>query len=217
MSCGLCERELRGDQAEHHLCSRCARAAAERLERMPRLYDALAAFLQPSGRRPELGRTPRDEAPLPLSEPVLSLRGPGGIVGVLEDWHTALWADLGWGEPRRPSSIGARVGAAAAALGTNLLWIASSWPAAGDFARELRNLEAEVLSIVDPPERTVRLGHCPAVYEDGVICGAVLRVPPGAADVHCRWCGATYPPGAWLSLAAAQAGVDAAAARPSHA
>lgn len=195
-SCGLCERDL-----EHgYLCPGCALGTAQRLDRMPRLYEALAAFLQPSGRRPEFGRSRPAEAPLPISEPVFNLRGPGGMVGVLEDWRSAMQADRGWGEPAVEGSVERRIVVAARALAINLEWIAASWPMAGAFAEEIRDVEWDVASIVNPPERSLRLGNCPAVYEDGVVCGAVLRVPAGTAKVECRWCGTAYPPETWLEL-----------------
>lgn len=225
--CGLCERALHGDQAGHYLCPGCTRATAERLARMPKLYEALAAFLPPSGRRPELGRAQGVEAPLPVSEPVLNLRGPGGIVGVLEDWRSALHADLNWSEPRPRGSIEERIGAAASGLHTNVLWISSSWPMAGAFAEELRDLERSVLSVVNPPERTRRLGNCVELTADGSQCGAVLRVADGVTEVRCAWCGAVWPPDTWMTLARLQqaatppvgAPVEAGAAEghPSHA
>ncbi|MCP9209308.1 hypothetical protein [Streptomyces cucumeris] len=207
MDCQLCERELHGDAAAH-LCPGCTRATGERLDRMPKLYAALAAFLAPSGRRPELGRTQAVDAPLPVAEPVLSLRGPGGIVGVLEDWRSALHADLGWSEPKPRGSIEDRITAAAAGLHTNVLWIASSWPMAGAFAEELRDLERSVLSVVNPPERTRRLGSCIALTADGSPCGAVLRVAHGVTEVRCRWCGTAWPPDTWVTLARAPQPVD---------
>jgi hypothetical protein len=199
-SCGLCERDLE----QGHLCPGCTLGTARRLDRMPRLYEALAAFLQPSGRRPEFGRSRAAEAPLPISEPAFNLRGPGGIVGVLEDWRSAMQADRGWGEPVREGDTERRVAVAARALSMNLEWIAASWPMAGPFAEEIRGLERDVASIVNPPERSLRLGNCPAVYEDGVVCGAVLRVPAGTAEVVCRWCGCAYPPSTWLELRSLQ-------------
>ncbi|MEU9793804.1 hypothetical protein AB0E27_24785 [Streptomyces sparsogenes] len=202
-ACGLCERELRGD-AEAYLCPGCTRATGERLDRMPKLYAALAAFLAPAGRRPELGRAQGVEAPLPVAEPVLTLRGPGGIVGVLEDWRSAMQADRGWGPPAVQGATEERVRAAARGLSLNLEWIASSWPMAGAFAEEIRNLERSVLAVVNPPERTIRLGNCTAPLEGDAVCGAVLRVPPGVAEVRCRWCGAAYPPSSWWELARAQ-------------
>lgn len=195
-SCGRCDREL-----EHgYLCGGCALATARTLDRMPRLYGALAAFLHPGGRRPELGRSRPAEAPLPISEPAFNLRGPGGIVGVLEDWRSAMQADRGWGQPVIEGTVERRIFRAARGLSQNLEWIAASWPMAGAFAEEIRGLERDGISIVNPPERSLRLGNCPAVYEDGVVCGAVLRVTAGTAKVECRWCSTVYPPDTWLEL-----------------
>ncbi|WP_455359995.1 hypothetical protein [Streptomyces sp. SYSU K21746] len=201
-SCGLCERDLQ----DGYLCPGCTRATDERLGRMQGLYAALAAFLQPGGRRPELGRSNRVHAPLPIVEPVLNLRGPGGIVGILEDWRSAMQSDRGWGEPAIPGNTEERIKKAARGLSQNLEWIASSWPMAGAFAEEIRGLERSVLSVVSPPESSFRLGNCPAVFADGVICGAVLRVPHGTAKVECKWCNTVYPPESWLALAANQWG-----------
>jgi LSD1 subclass zinc finger protein len=207
--CGLCERELHGS-AQAYLCSGCTRATGERLDRMPRLYVALAAFLQPGGRRPELGRARGAEAPLPVSEPVLNLRGPGGIVGILEDWRSAMQADRGWGPPAVTGTTEERVRTAARGLSLNLEWIASSWPMAGAFAEEIRNLERSVLSVVDPSERTRRLGNCIELMANGSQCGAVLRVAHGATEVRCAWCGAVWPPETWTTLARLQQTSDAA-------
>jgi hypothetical protein len=196
---------------EHgYLCPGCTLGTAQRLDRMPKLYEALAGFLHPGGRRPELGRSRPAEAPLPIAEPAFNLRGPGGIVGVLEDWRSAMQADRGWGEPAIAGTVERRLFQAARGLSQNLEWIGASWPMAGAFAEEIRSLERDVLSIVDPPEPSLRLGNCPAVFEDGVVCGAVLRVPVGTAKVECQWCRTAYPPETWLHLAACQAGASAA-------
>ncbi len=198
--CGLCEKPL----SEGYLCSGCTLATARRLDRMPRLYGALAAFLHRSARGPaQYGRTQAVDAPLPAYEPALTLRGPGGIVGILEDWRTAMQADRGWTEPDCTGLTERRVIRAARALAMNLDWIASSWPAAGAFAEEIRDLERDVASIVNPPEpaqRGRRIGACPAVYPSGTICGAVLRHYPGEASVTCRWCGCVFPPATWMGL-----------------
>jgi hypothetical protein len=198
--CGLCERGL-----EHgYLCPGCTLGAARALDRMPRLYEALAAFLQPGGRRPEYGRSRPSEAPLPIAEPVFNLRGPGGMVGVLEDWRAAMQADRGWGEPAIEGTVERRVVVAARALSINLEWIAACWPMAGAFAEEIRGMERDVASIVNPPVPSLRIGTCPAVYEDGQVCGAVLRVPAGTAEVRCAWCSVRYPPETWLTLRSLQ-------------
>lgn len=163
-------------------------------------YVALSAFLAPA-RRDVHGRRMRAvEAPLPVSEPVLDLRGPGGMVGVLEDWRSALHADLGWSEPVRRGTVHERVTEAAARLTDNVLWVASSWPLAGAFAEEIRDLERAVLSIVGPPEKTRRIGQCPTLQSDGTRCGAILRAPHGVTEVCCPWCRTAHPLHTWYAI-----------------
>jgi hypothetical protein len=202
--CGLCEQQL-----EHgHLCPSCTRATTQRLDRMPKLWAALAAFLAPSsGGSPQYGRTRPAEAPLPVRENVLNLRAAGGIAGILEDWRAAMQADRGWGPPVVETDIGRRVAVAARALAMNMDWIASSWPLAGQMAHEIRGLERDVLTIVDPEDpderrhrRGTRIGYCVAQFPDGEVCGAVLRAYPGEATLTCRWCATVYEPKDYLML-----------------
>jgi len=131
------------------------------------------------------------------------MRGPGGIVGVLEDWRSAMHDARRWPAPALSVGIAHRVTAAAAALSYSMDWVARSWPAAGDFARDIRDLHASAASIVHPrlaEERGTRLGHCPAEHADGTLCGAVLRHFPGERTVACRWCGYIYEPHEWGRL-----------------
>lgn len=207
--CGLCEQQLEYDG---YLCPGCTRATLQRLDRMPKLWAVLAAFLAPgSSTSPHYGRTRPAEAPLPVREHVLNLRAAGGIAGVLEDWRAAMQADRGWGPPATPAAVDRRVTAAARGLAMNMDWIASEWPEAGPFAQEIRALEQDVLTIVDPedPEelrhrRGTRIGHCVAALPDTTVCGAILRAYPGEALLTCRWCGAEYGPEQYLLLKALQ-------------
>ncbi|MGW3427524.1 hypothetical protein ACWDHW_06145 [Streptomyces melanosporofaciens] len=195
--CLLCERPYR----DGYLCPGCARSTVERLARMGSLYAALAAYLAPVRRAGHGGRGRRAEAPLPVSERVLNLRGPGGIVGVLEDWRSALHADLGWSEPVPHGTVQERVTEAAARLTDNVLYVASSWPLAGEFAAEIRTLERDALSVVSPAEKkTRRLGRCPTLQTDGTRCGAVLRIAEGEKSARCPWCREEYPSDTWYSL-----------------
>ncbi|GHF74077.1 hypothetical protein [Streptomyces thermodiastaticus] len=202
--CGLCEQQL-----EHgHLCPGCTRATTQRLERMPTLWNVLAAFLAPgSSGSPLAGRTRPAEAPLPVRENVLTLRAAGGIAGILEDWRAAMQADRGWGPPAVPVDVGRRVTVAARALAINMDWIASDWPLAGQMAHEIRGLERDVLTIVDPEDPDerrhrygTRIGYCVAALPDGEVCGAVLRAYPGEATLTCRWCATAYQPKDYLML-----------------
>jgi hypothetical protein len=207
-TCGLCERQL-----EHgYLCPGCTLATTQRLDRMPLLWDALVAFLAPGGGvAPQYGRTRAAEAPLPVRENVLNLRAAGGIAGVLEDWRDAMQADRGWGVPAVPADVGRRVVVAARALSMNIEWIAAAWPLAGEMALEVRGLERDVLSIVDPEDpidrrhrHGTRIGLCVAQFVDSEVCGAVLRSYPGEETLTCRWCATEYGPDDYLMLKALQ-------------
>jgi hypothetical protein len=74
-----------------------------------------------------------------------------------------------------------------------LEWVVVHYPAAGELAREVRELEAQLRSLVgDPIPRRQRIGLCVAVTDDqGTVCGAVLSRLPGE-PVQCRWCGTAY-------------------------
>jgi hypothetical protein len=187
-------------ETESQLCPGCTRGLRDRLDRMPQLHQALAAWLAPGSRRPELGHAPAIEAPLPVREQVLNLRGPGGIVGILEDWHAAIHDARGFTTPTRAGDIPARIHRAAAAIQRNLTWISLTWEQGPDLAREIRQAENQAIAVIDPPEHTVPLGPCPADMGDGQICGATIRVPAGTQEVRCRACGTDYPPEAWLNL-----------------
>jgi hypothetical protein len=205
--CDLCEApEVEG----YRLCSGCARATLVRLRRAPRLYRALAMLLPPAARPPRLdaGRGSAGSAPpLPISVELLDLRGPGGMVGVLEDWHAALAADRGWGVPVVRGSIETRLNFAVRRLAASIEWIAASWPAAGDFAREIRDMEHGALSMISPPEPGRRLGYC-ATAVDGVLCGSVVRLQPGETVAMCAWCQTPWGPDRWMELRAAQGQVE---------
>jgi hypothetical protein len=109
------------------LCNPCTTHLHQRLTRMQPLYAALSGFLAPTGRRPEYGTAPATEAPLPVRTEVLDLRGPGGIVGILEDWRAAAHAARGFTPPDAAGLIPTRIEAAACALQANMSWISLTW------------------------------------------------------------------------------------------
>ncbi|MGW0169533.1 hypothetical protein ACWDWT_30810 [Streptomyces sp. NPDC003343] len=188
-SCGMCERDLEAG----FLCPGDALALAERLERMPKLYDALAGFLAPAVRAAtERVSVKMTEAPLPVDEAVLDLRY-GGIALVLEQWRSDVQRVRGWGEPAVTGDVAERVLRAARWLGMELPWIADCYPAAGDLAREVKELESSVLSIVGAlPDRGRRVGQCVAVDSSGVVCGATIRHQAGQTRLVCEWCHCVY-------------------------
>lgn len=195
--CGLCEQQL-----EHgHLCPGCARSTTERLDRMPKLYAALAGFLSPATRASaEFVSRSHAGASLPVDEAVLDLRY-GGIALVLEGWRSDVQRVRGWGEPSTEGSVEGRVLRAARWLSMELSWIAASYPAAGDLAREIRHLEGAALSVVGAaPDRGRRIGTCVAVDASGAVCGAVLRHRQGETRLVCPWCTCVYEDRDFLML-----------------
>ncbi|MGW1930444.1 hypothetical protein [Streptomyces sp. NPDC001919] len=201
--CQMCDTH----PTDGYLCRGCTRTLAEQLLRMPALYRALAAFLSPAARgATHGGRRPAAEAPLPVTEHVLDLRGPGGMVGILEKQRAELHAARGWAAPVLGVGILNRVALAAGALAHSADWAAESWSEAGDFARVIRDLHGAAASVVHPrldEERGTRIGMCPKLVSedegDGV-CGGVLRHYPGDQAVTCRWCGARFGPSEWSAL-----------------
>jgi hypothetical protein len=199
-ACGLCDRALE----DGYLCPGDTLALAERLGRMPKLYEALAGFLAPVSAPPGERVSGSGGSRLPVNEAVLDLRY-GGIALVLESWLSDVQSCRGWGEPVVVGGMEHRVRQAARSLGANLEWIASSYPAAGDLAREVRELEGSALSIVGVTrERGRRIGQCVAADASGVVCGATIRHLPGETVLVCPWCGYVYEEREFLTLARLQ-------------
>ncbi|MFC8361107.1 hypothetical protein ACFUIY_14690 [Streptomyces griseorubiginosus] len=210
MICTLCTKT---DLEHGSLCPGCTRDTLDRLRRLPRLWAALEDWLTPgaTGTAQYGGRVRRVEAPLPLSEEVLDLRAGGGIVGVLEDWHTAVCDARDLPVPARAAALQSRITAAAAALADHIHFIAL-WEQGGQLAREVAHLVDRVRTVVqpgraldEPPEPTY-LGRCiAAVDEDGTACGHRLYADM-TRTVQCGLCLCLYPPETWLALRYLQPG-----------
>lgn len=207
MNCLVCTRALDGTA---RLCPGCTRSLDVRLADLPRQY-LLLGLDENLQRRRSGDRGPvavvRD-APMPLSETALTLRAEGGIVTVLEGWRRQMQAARGWGAPAEGGPYDRRVRDAARGLRMSLEWIAAEWDDAGDLAHEIRELTARCRAVTDPADPAQRprlLGRCVAVYDDGTVCGANVRLQHGASVAQCRWCQTEYPPTTWFDLHAAQA------------
>ncbi|MFI5685873.1 hypothetical protein [Streptomyces sp. NPDC051636] len=200
MICTLCDTH----ELEYgSLCHSCTRATHERLQRLPRMWASLDAWLAPgtTGSAQYGGRVRRAEAPLPVDSEVLDLRAGGGIVGVLEDWREAVYEVRGWAMPDRAASLAHRVTIAAADLDSHLDWI-SRWYAGEAFGWDIRRLVHRVRRVVQPgrdADEPTLLGHCIAVDPAGTVCGARLYADMGK-PVQCEWCLCEYPPHTWLAL-----------------
>lgn len=191
--------------AGEHICPRCRSATAGRLRRLPVLYRLLQPELQPAAGAPSYGRVGLVEAPMPVSAHVLTLRGPGGIVSILEDWWAAMQASRCGSAPVIAGTYDERVIRAATQLTFHLDYVAE-WEEGPQLARELRRLDETAMGIVcphDTRERGTLLGPCPAEQVDGTVCGATLRhYRSSMRRVTCPWCSSVYPPHSWARLKA---------------
>lgn len=196
--CLLCESAL----DDGMLCVGCTKATRVRLEALPTLYRGLAPLLTPTVTTTQGRSASGGPAPIPVALDVLDMRGPGGMVALLESWVDAIRAERGHAEQRHTGSLDGRVDRATAALCGHLPWVALSWDQAGAFAAEIREVARSVSTMIRPPvpDTSVRIGYCPAVHENGTICGAVLRLGRGETVVVCQWCGYSYPPATWAGL-----------------
>lgn len=199
--CLLCHRA--GDGG--YLCVGCTKDLVVRLESLPDLHQALAAFLVPSPSPSTGGRTATlAHAPMPVAELPLTMRGPGGMVGIAEDWYTLVREERSMSPLTPPvGSVESRLRGAVAGLSANLPWIVVSWPLAGSFAEEIREVVRAAVSVISPPvpaDREALMGNCPADIGDDAVCGAVLRLQPGAKVVTCPRCATRYPPATWSGL-----------------
>lgn len=199
-ACGLCGL----DAGPAHLCDRDTNALAGRLARLPDLFAELAEHLIPrrTGAAERVLTGPAGPRS-PLNEDVLDLRH-GGIALTLESWRADVqrvrWP--GRGAPPLDGGMDHRVMAACRWLGMELDWIAVEYPAAGDLAREVRQMEGAVLAIVGAaPPPALHIGQCIAVVDDsGTVCGADLRHRQGDPEIRCRACHCAYRSGQDLLL-----------------
>ncbi|WP_233436008.1 hypothetical protein [Streptomyces anulatus] len=198
--CLLCDKP---DETGSYLCVVCTRATEVRVQSLPALYRGLAPFLAPAGGVATVRSGKGGPAPLPVNEDILDLRGPGGIAGIAERWLADVRRDRGHTVATPSGGVDARLQAAVDGLLANMPWIAVSWPNAGYFAKDIRDLTKSLTSIIAPTpavSRGQRVGNCPAVDPSGTICGAVLRLAPGEKAIVCPWCTCSYPPYVWAQL-----------------
>ncbi|MEU3161383.1 hypothetical protein ABZ753_28740 [Streptomyces griseoincarnatus] len=188
--CELCGEETAG----RYLCQRHTVELAKRLDELPTLYAEVSECLVP--RRTGFGdivATKSAAGPRsPLNEDVLDTVNMARAAEVLRLWRTDVQRER-WPQ-HSPPPPPADLAADCRWLAMELEWVVDHYPAAGDMAREVGELEAQARTIVgDPAPRPQRFGTCVAVVNDeGSVCGAVISRMPGQTRVTCRWCGTAY-------------------------
>jgi hypothetical protein len=194
--------ELCGDAASGYLCHRHQGQLAARLADLPVLYAEVGECLVP--RRSGWGDIIATKAAAgprsPLNEDVLDVVSGTRAAEVMRLWRVDVQR-VRWPQ-HSPPPPPADLTADCRWLAMELDWIVEHYPAAGDLAREIRELETAARSIVgDPAPRPQRIGQCVALVGEGVVCGAVISRLPGQTRLTCRWCGYVYATEQdWLAL-----------------
>jgi hypothetical protein len=186
--CGLC-----GASADGYLCRRDAFALAQRLEDLPTLYREVDECLVPRrGGFGEIIATRSGAGPRsPVDEDVLDTVNWGQASQAVRALRVAVQR-VRW--PHHAAPPLASLGADCRWLVMELDWIVAHYPAAGELAQTVRDLEGQARSIVgDPRPRPQQLGTCVAVVDDkGTICGAPITRLPGQSRMTCRACHTAY-------------------------
>ncbi|MER6064851.1 hypothetical protein ABT167_27490 [Streptomyces sp. NPDC001792] len=196
-ACELCGEDSSG----RYLCERHTTALARRLDDLPTLYAEVGECLVP--RRTGWGdivATKSAAGPRsPLDEDVIDNINATRAAEVVHLWRVDVQRER-W--PRHGAPPPGGLAADCRWLGMELEWIASHYPAAGDLASEVHELEKQARTIVgDPAPRPQRLGTCVAISAEGVVCGAVISRLPGQTRVQCQWCQYVYETGLdWMRL-----------------
>lgn len=190
MTCGLCGIHT----ADHYLCARHSTDLAKRLDDLPTLYAEVAECLVP--RRSTWGEIiatkgaagPRS----PIDEDVLDTVNWGRAAELARLWRVDVQR-VRWPH-HAPPPPPADLAADARWLAMELDWIVANYPAAGDLAREIRELELQARLVVgDPPPRPKEIGQCIAVTDDqGTVCGTTLTHMAGQSSIRCRQCHTVY-------------------------
>ncbi len=199
--CVICYRELTQAERARYACRMCERGIGAELTALPGLYEQLGEHLAPSG--PAVGEYVRGgsvEAPLPVSEDVLSLTSAGGIVTILASWEADWRETLGW-DPSPAARLSHALPGIVNFLHTNLLWACGEHSAIDEFAAEVHQLHRAAARIVDPVEAPTVVGRCPRADDDlGRPCGGRLELPPGGQTVRCSHCNTGWGQLQWLDL-----------------
>ncbi|MEU8713595.1 hypothetical protein [Streptomyces sp. NPDC048663] len=183
--CGQCGEAT----ASGYLCHRHTVTLARRLALLPGLDSDLTAYLVPAAPRfgERVGGGGATSRP-PINLDVLDLLQANRAAQVMRSWRVDVQRER-W--PERSAPPPASLAADCRWIGMELEWIVADYPAAGDLAREVKELEAELRSLgAELPADHVRV--CIAVTDDqGTVCGAVLTWRPGQV-LRCRTCRTEY-------------------------
>ena len=127
-----------------------------------------------------------------------------GALAVVESWARLIREETSLDTP--PRQMRGTVPEGRATMSRELRTIRWHWDyvlSAGwldDFGSDMREVLRSLTYAGRLAERVLRVGQCPAVRDDGDLCGQTLRVRASADEIRCWSCGATWPRSQWWRL-----------------
>jgi len=204
VTCPLC---LRGDG----LHESCRARLDVRLDRLPGLYVLLGAALEPGSAAGDRVSGSR-EAPIPVRLEPLNLRSRGGMASVLGSWERDWRETRGLSVPPSRTPDARSLAGIVMFLRVQLEWAIAEHPAVDEFAGEVHSITRSCYAALGLTSTAMRIGDCPAIYDDGGVCGKALYADPFAKTIRCARCRASWPDHAWLMLGKAMHGEEIEAA-----
>jgi DNA-directed RNA polymerase subunit RPC12/RpoP len=200
--CTHCQRNLFHTELDRHACYLCENRANKHLAALPLLYADLGTHaLQPgTGIRTARVTGASKTAPLPVSLHTLTLRGPGGIITLLQDVEDS------WRRARR-SRIHEQASVTDKALANivtylsiNLAWACESYEDIADDLDTISRLYWQARNALSgKPPRLIPV-RCRLLYDDGQECGAEMLVDINRTSAKCGECGTRWGSHEWMDL-----------------
>ncbi|MGW0780342.1 hypothetical protein [Streptomyces sp. NPDC002913] len=204
-----CGRRLWVSETGRYACRPCEDQTAKRLTELPGLFSRLnqTATLMRGAARGGRATSGSKTPPIPPRLEVLALTAAGGVATRLRDIEDAWRKALGWTVAPWRGSPAQAVPEHLKFLVNNLPWAVDSYDSVGQDIDDLRKLHAECVAVAANERRPghVKIGRCPARYDDGTLCRAELTANAGSHRVRCGQCGSRWETlGEWKQLREAQ-------------
>lgn len=195
MRCYVC-----GRKASKPACDRCWARGFNTLKDLPSYYYALEAFLVPAkgyGEKVQGTRTP----PLPARLNVLHLR-TGGISNKITFHEREIRSLQSHATITFRGDEGERIEASVRYLVNQWEWIVENYDPG--ILVDLDGLYGEIQGAIGNKSEDITIGSCPAEYDDGSPCGAILRVSQKIletmSDIRCPNCATVWESRKWRLL-----------------
>lgn len=200
--CSSCQRLLYLSELQRQVCFLCEDRAGKQLRALPNLYADLGTHaLHPATgiRGPRItgaSKTP----PLPVALHTLTLRGPGGIITLLQDIEDSWRRARGSRIHPQASVTDKALASIINYLNINLTWACESYEDAADDLDTITTVYWQARNALSGKQARFIPVRCRLLYDDGSECGAELLVDINRSAAKCGECGTRWGSHEWMGL-----------------